>query len=239
MKFAREDKRYLEKRQAFSAEAGPRELWSVIDHWPLYCGVANLGRFMAIADFLRETLDVPGHVAEFGSWRGANLLLLAKLLRLYDPHGCKQVHCFDSFDGLTTIQAEDGAKAEEARETYRGNLEELMAMIDVQGLDDDVVIHKGLVQDTLPAFMAGDKGGMFSFVYCDTDLFDPTEVILTNVHERLAKGGLFVFDQWNYEQWPGETLAVRNFLDRHGDKYDMRHVRGARQPSLVLRKTGF
>lgn len=55
---------------------------------------------MAIADILRETLDVPGHVAEFGSWRGANLMLITKLPRIYDPHGSKQVHCFESFAGL-------------------------------------------------------------------------------------------------------------------------------------------
>src|ERR1700690_3318252 len=74
MKFATEDAAYLAERKALSQELGPRELWSIVDHWPLYCGVGNLARFMAIADLLRGTARVPGHVAEFGSWKGANLM---------------------------------------------------------------------------------------------------------------------------------------------------------------------
>src|SRR5438309_1415640 len=107
MKFAATDKKYLANRKLISEKYGERELWSVIDHWPLYCGIGNLARSMAIADLLKSTLEVPGHVAEFGSWRGANLLFLAKLLRIYDPHGSKQVHCFEGFEGLTTFAGPD------------------------------------------------------------------------------------------------------------------------------------
>ena len=59
MKFASEDAAYLSKRRVLSQELGPRELWSVIDHWPLYCGVANLARFMAIADILGKYPQSP------------------------------------------------------------------------------------------------------------------------------------------------------------------------------------
>ena len=52
----------------------------------------------------------------------------------------------------------------------------------------------------------------------------------------MAKGGLFVMDEWNDERWPGESVAVKEFLKSHGDDYRMRHVRNARQPSLVLEK---
>lgn len=42
MKFSNLDERYLSKRRVFSEETGARELWSVIDHWPLYVGLSNL-----------------------------------------------------------------------------------------------------------------------------------------------------------------------------------------------------
>ena len=235
MKFATEDKKYLAARKRLSDTYGTRELWSVADHWPLYCGTANLARFMAISDLLRETLDIPGHVAEFGSWRGANLLFLAKLLRIYDSHGSKQVHCFDSFEGLSTFSSEDGAASDEKGE-YAGSLKELTDMIDLYGLDDDIVIHKGLIQDTLPQFMDENSGTMMSFIYCDTDLFEPTKLILENMHDRLVVGGLFVLDQWSHERWPGESIAVRDFLSNPEHRYKMRHVRDARQPTLILEK---
>jgi len=238
MKFAKKDAKYLSTRQKISDDYGPREMWALIDQWPLYCGVANLGRSIAISDLLRSTLEVPGHVAEFGSWRGANVMLLAKLLKILDPESSKMVHCFDSFEGLQTFVPEDGEAASE-HGTYKGNLEELTEMIALCELDDDIVIHKGLIQDTLPEMMAADAGVTFSFVYCDTDLFEPTEIILNALHERLAKGGVFVFDEWNDSRWPGEGAAANAFMKAHSDYYDMIHIQGARQPTMALRKTKF
>ena len=235
MKFRNIDKKYLSERQSFSKKIGPRELWSVMDHWPLYVGTANLSRFMAIADIFRETLKIPGHVAEFGSWRGANLMFLAKLLRIYDPHGSKQLHCFESFLGLETFVPQDGMEAGGAQGAYQGSEEELVKMMELNDLVDDIVIHKGDILKTLPKAVE-NEGLSFSFVYCDTDLYAPTKLILEKLHPRLSKGGLFVMDEWNYDQWPGESLAAREFLDTHGDSYEMLSVCNARQPSLVLKK---
>lgn len=238
MKFKADDARYIENRKVYSKESGSREIWSVVDHWPLYAGVANIARFMAISDLLRSTLEIPGHVAEFGSWRGSNLLFMAKLLKIYDPMGAKLVHCFDSFEGLTTFTGEDG-NATELEGAYAGNYEELMKMIELYQLQDDVSVHKGLIQDTLLPLLEESKSLTFSFVYCDTDLFEPTELILKSLHDRLAKGGLFVFDQWNYDRWQGEGIAANEFMQSYGAYYEMQHVKDTRQPTLVLKKIKF
>ncbi len=234
-KFANKDQRYLEERKKFSEKYGDRELWSVIDHWPLYIGVGNLARTIAISDLLRSTLAVPGHIAEFGSWRGANLLFLAKLLNIFDPYGGKQVHCFEGFEGLGTFTPSDGASMSE-RGRYKGSYEELVNVIELYEMQNDICIHKGLVHDTLAKLLKEQTELTFSFVYCDVDLYDPTKEILERMHERLAKGGVFVLDEYNDEKYPGETVAVREFLKDHSEEYTMEHVIGTRQPSLVLRK---
>jgi hypothetical protein len=190
---------------------------------------------MAIADLLRGTLTIPGHVAEFGSWRGANLLFLAKLLRIFDAQGGKQVHCFEGFEGLGTFTPADGASTSE-RGRYKGSYEELLDVIALYEMEDDIIIHKGLIHDTLTKTLKEQTELTFSFVYCDVDLYEPTKEILDAMHERLAKGGVFVLDEYNDEKYPGETLAVREFMKVHGGDYVMEHVVGARQPSLVLRK---
>lgn len=237
MKFALEDQQYLSHRSDYSQTTGPRELWSVADHWPLYCGIANLARSLSILDIFRTTLDVPGDVAEFGTWRGANLMLLSKALRIYDPRSAKVVHCFDSFEGLTEFRAQDGgATAMQGR--YQGNLAEIRAMIDLYGLQDEIVIHQGLIENTLSKFLEADTSASFSFVYCDTDLYASTKEILQQLDARLSIGGVFVLDEWNHADYPGETVAVREFMAGRADRYRMEHVRNTRQPSLVLRKIG-
>lgn len=235
MKFSKIDEEYLTRRKAFSAKYGKRELWSVIDHWPLYGGVSNIARNIAIADILRSTLTVPGHIAEFGSWRGTNLMYLAKLLRIFDALGSKQVHCFESFEGLSTFTPQDGS-AESERGQYKGSYQELLDVIDLYDMKDDVLIHKGLIHDTLPDVLATQPELTFSFVYCDTDLYEPTKIILERMDERLTKGGVFVLDEYGYENYPGETVAVREFLSSTKSSYAMEYVPHTRQPSLVLRK---
>ncbi len=235
MKFSTIDERYLSQRKEFSERSGPREMWSLIDHWPLYVGTGNLSRFMAISDMLRDTLSVPGHIAEFGSWRGSNLMFMAKLLRIYDPHGCKLIHCFESFAGLETFTEQDGGASASEGGTYRGNYDELRAMIDLSELHDDIVIHRGDIMKTLPDAL-NNEGLSFSFIYCDTDLYAPSRLILEKLHPRLSKGGLIVMDEWNYDKWPGEAIAVREFMQVNSESYQMLHVHNARQPSLILKK---
>lgn len=235
MKFSKADQKYFDARKQFSEDSGPREIWSLIDHWALYCGISNLARFVAITDLFRSTLDVPGDIAEFGSWRGANLILLAKLLRIFDPLCRKQVHCFDSFEGLTQFSAEDGLATGQVG-AYSGVIDELNAIIDLYEMEDEVQIHQGLIEDTLPQFLDKRKEVTFSFIYCDTDLFSSTQQILKSMHPRLSPGGLFVFDEWNDETYPGEGLAVNDFLAENYGVYEVQHIRHTRQPTLAIRK---
>jgi hypothetical protein len=235
MKFESVDKIYKAERAQLSEKYGPREMWSLVDHWPLYCGIGNLGRFLSIYDILRDTIAVPGHIAEFGSWRGANLMFLAKTLQLLDPHSSKMVHCFDSFEGLTNFAPQDG-DATTLTGQYKGSLEELTDLISLYRLQDNIEIHKGYVENTLPQTLSQREELSFSFVYCDVDLYDATKTILDHMHPRLSKGGVFVLDEWNYAEFPGETKAVREFLEVHGDAYEAEQPTRARQPSLILRK---
>lgn len=236
MKFKTADGRYLAERKRVSAKYGPRELWSVADAWPLYCGVSNLARTLAIADVVRASLKVPGHIAEFGSWRGANLLYMAKLLRIMDPHGGKIVHGFDSFRGLTEFRAQDAEARRKFSGHYKGSLEELRDVIGLYEMQDDVVLHRGLIEKTLPQALKKDKSLTFSMVYCDTDLYSSTKLILKLLHPRLALGGVFVFDEWNDEDMPGEGIAANEFLHATKGCYEAEHLPGTRHPNLLIRK---
>jgi len=238
MKFSSRDKAYKSKRAEFAARYGKRELWSVIDQWPLYCGIGNLSRFLAIYEAFRSTIAVPGHVAEFGSWRGANVLFLAKLLRILDPHGSKMTHCFDSFEGLIEFSRQDGdAQVMGAGAPYtQGSLQELEDIITLYDMQDEIEIHKGFIEETLPALLKEKQALSLSFVYCDADLYSPTKTVLELLHSRLSEGGVFVLDEWNFEDCPGETSACREFLESHGHMYHQEHVLNTHQPTLILRK---
>ncbi len=234
-KGSKSDAVYLEARKELSQNIGKRELFSVIDHWPLYAGTGNIGRWLAIYEILKQQLIVPGDIAEFGSWRGANLMFMAKAMHFLDPHGDKKLLCFDNFAGLPDFAPEDGDGTGQVG-NYCGSLDELQAAIRLSGFEDTIFINEGLIEQTLPAYLESDKGATLSLVYFDADLYEPAVTVLNHAHERLSKGGIFIFDEWNTSAWPGEGLAVRNFMDAHSSSYKMEHIAGTRQPSLILRK---
>lgn len=103
-------------------------------------------------------------------------------------------------------------------------------------MSDEIVIHKGLIEETLPKLIKSNPELAFSLVYCDTDLYQSTLLILKELHPRLSKGGVFVLDEWNSENFPGEGVAVNDFLQKYGDYYAQEHIPNTRQPTLLLRK---
>ena len=54
MKFKTNDEVYLKERTNVSDKVGKPNLWDHIDHWPLYVGTANLGRYMVISGDLSD-----------------------------------------------------------------------------------------------------------------------------------------------------------------------------------------
>jgi hypothetical protein len=162
-------------------------------------------------------------------------MFMAKVLNMIDPFSNKLVYSFDSFEGLTQFHEKDN-EAVSLKGAYRGNLEELTELIELNKLDELINIQKGYIENTLPKLLEEGPSLSFSMVYIDTDLYTSSKIILDSLHSRLMKGGIFVFDEWNYPQWPGETIAAREFLNEYGCNYEVIHIQNTRQPTLVLKK---
>jgi SAM-dependent methyltransferase len=220
---------YLAKRAKVSEQLGKREVFSVADAWPLYAGTQNIRRYFYINNLLLRVKDVPGHIAEFGCWRGATTSLMAKVLEIIAPMQQKVVHGFDSFEGFDkAIQ-----KAKGLRSGYKGNQVELELLLELHGLSDAVELHVGDICETVPMLMIDRPELRLSFSYIDCDVYEPCVEALRFTHERLSSGGLIVFDEWNDPAWPGETQAAEEFLSMYGDCY-RREATPIQQPSLVL-----
>jgi hypothetical protein len=226
---------FLTKRKQLSEELGKQEIYEVADHWPLYVGTKTLARTIEILDVFRSVADVEGDVAEFGSHKGANLIYLAKLAQVYDLLGSKKIHCFESFEGLTNFKAEDGLQ-DGNQGKYQGNLQVLKKIIDLFGYQDNIEIHQGFIEDTLPVFLQRYPDKKFSFLYYDADLYEPCKVMLDLLQDRLSVGGVFVFDEYGLEEWPGETQAVDEFIAAAGGRYAVEKPKITARPGMVLRK---
>jgi len=234
-KFQRADEPYLTRRRALPEKLGMPGLWSTIDHFGLYAGVQTLGTRLAVYEIMKRCLDVPGHIVEFGCWKGANLLFMAKVLQLLQPNTYKHVYGFDSFQGLQTFSKADG-KQKASAGAYKGEEAHLRTMIDFFEMGDWVHLVAGDALKTIPRFEKENPNIMYSLAYIDFDLYAPCKAALKHVTKRMCPGGIIVFDEALTKFWPGEEKAFFEFLAGQGGAYTAHNVPFARQPTLYLIK---
>ncbi|MBI2725891.1 MAG: class I SAM-dependent methyltransferase [Polaromonas sp.] len=233
----RDAKDYLARRKAFAEEIGSPDLWHFVDHFGLYAGTQTIATYMAVHDLVRDTMDVPGHVMEFGSHHGAKLMFMAKLLQLYSSNSIKKVFGFDSFEGLRTFGALDGEKSRAMEGHYTGNEDVLRKSIQLFGYEEWVHLVKGDARVTIPAFADAFPHVMVSLAYVDFDLYEPCQAALKFLGPRMATGGIIAFDEALTDFFPGEGIALLEFLeDQAHARFEMKVSPIALQPTIWLVK---
>ncbi len=234
MKFENTDSIDIQKRNDFF-KANQFDPLFVANNWPLFVGKVPLAIFLARYEIFKQSIDVPGHILEFGSFNGSNLLFLAKVLQTLSPHNLKKIFAFDSFEGLTQVSPEDKLEHRD-QSNYKGNQQLLEEAISVYNLNDFVNLEVGYIEQTLPVFLEKNKHFFFSFIYIDTDLYSSTKIILEQCWPRLSKGGIIVFDEGYHDRFPGEGQALQEFLESIHFECEMGHIPFARQPMLYIKK---
>ena len=136
-----------------------------------------------------------------GVFRGGDSYLIAAFLarsRLAKAH-----HLFDSFEGLSNPENEDGThwrKHDMAVDLAR--TKKLLSRF------RNIHIYKGWIPDRFHE--VADR--QFSFVHIDVDLYQPTRDSIEFFYPRLAPGGIIICDDYGSTACPGATKAVNEFL---------------------------
>lgn len=186
-----------------------------------------LKRFLAHTEIFKMTLDIPGDIVELGIFRGLGLMTWANLLETYCiGDRTKIVFGFDNWQGFTEFMEEDGDTNTHSNKLIGGFnpkqfKNELLDAIKI--FDSDrfipqkarIKIVDGKIEETIPKFLQDNPGVRFSLVHFDCDLYKPTKIALENIWPRVCRGGVLLFDEYSIHDWPGETKAVDEFLDKN------------------------
>lgn len=179
-----------------------------IHHFPAFVGHMTLARFLSLYEAYKMTLDVAGHLAEVGVFKGATSLFLAKLTRIFEPDSLSLVHGFDWFEGARTTDEEQYVVDGECRED-EARLHEL---IRAQQLDDIIHIHNFDVTTDLEPFLERHGHLQFKLVFVDCGIYDVVAASLRAFWPRITPGGVLILDHYSHEFAPGELRAVRDIL---------------------------
>ncbi len=140
----------------------------VIKSFPVYVCYVALARHLALHELYKRVMELPGQIAEVGTYCGASLVFFGKLIRLFEPHSHTQAHGFDWFEGMKPIGDDNDSEAG----NWIGDLERLQKLVSHQQLDDCVVIHKMDVTKDLSVFLDEHRYMRFKLVFIDCGVRD-------------------------------------------------------------------
>lgn len=199
----------------------------VLESFPVYIRRVNLSRFLAHYELYKMVQDLPGNIVECGVYRGTSLLSFAKFLEIFNPGDrIRRVYGFDNFAGFESFHEKDGSNDQSAGKVDQGwnagnFYDELKEHIEIFGSDSFVphskriVLVEGDLKTSAAKFMAENPGMRISLLHLDVDIYEPTLAALEAFYPAVVKGGVVVFDEYGFVNWPGESAAFETYF---GDK---------------------
>jgi hypothetical protein len=183
-----------------------------------------------------DRFAIPGSLVECGTWRGGCVGMMALAHLAKGPPATRDVHLFDSFEGLPEPDAAlDGQSAVE----YAGDrgsgalapigecvatLEENRALVEgAIGYPKALLhYHVGWFEERVPR--DAEATAPIALLRLDGDWYQSTRVCLEHLYPRVVRGGVVVID--DYGRWAGARRAVDEYVARLREPVLLQHVDG-------------
>jgi hypothetical protein len=171
-------------------------------------------------ELFKMVMDVPGAIIECGVYRGNSLMLYMHLSSILEPYAInRSIIGFDTFAGFTSIDQQQDPADIDAKMFSDTDPTLIQDMIDANDLVRSVnrIPRCQLVKDdiarTAPQLVKTRPDLVVAMLILDTDLYESTKVALQTFLPLMPKGGLVVFDEVAYVNFPGETAALKEIRD--------------------------
>lgn len=154
----------------------------------------------------------PGHIVEFGAYRGGNALFMAAVCKELYPE--MKVYAFDTFEGMpVTDSSRDAHRAGDFKDAGH---DELVGVIEKEKLDN-LVLVRGLFEDTAPDALKGI--GNVRLNHIDCDIYSAVKYSYDVTRDHMVDGGYWVFDDSLYSSCIGAMEAVEETLIQRDGRF--------------------
>ena len=207
VKFDHRRQAYYEYIEFLQARQIPLD--DYLHNFTAYVGHMSLNRVFTIYELYKQTLGLAGHIADVGVYKGASSLLFAKLIKIFEAEALTLCHGFDWFEGTVT-SARDSDLVYDGG--YKANYDDVVELVQQQGFDNILKIHKLDLRQDLEAFFALYPHLKFKLVMMDAGTYDVMKASIPLFYENMVPGGIMIFDQYAHEFAPGEAIALSECL---------------------------
>ncbi|MEW5789227.1 MAG: TylF/MycF/NovP-related O-methyltransferase [Pseudomonadota bacterium] len=149
----------------------------------------------------------PGHVVEFGSFRGGSAIFMARLCAEWHPE--MQVFALDTFAGMP--ETDRSIDAHSQGDFSGVDLDELRSYSYSIGLRN-LQFVEGLFEDTAPGVMA--QAGAIRLAHIDCDIRSAVQYSYDISRSHMVKGGYIAFDDALFSSCLGATEVVEEKVIR-------------------------
>jgi hypothetical protein len=185
----------------------------------LFSRSSVLAKMLYIDELYRMIVNVPGVIMEFGIWWGQNLVLFESLRAIYEPYNyTRRVVGFDTFAGYASITDKDGDydlvskgaySVSEGYEQYLARLLDYHERENTMGHIKKYELVKGDVILSAERYFEQHPETIVALAYFDLQLYEPTRKCLEAIKPNLTRGSVIALDEINCQEFPGETLALK------------------------------
>jgi Macrocin-O-methyltransferase (TylF) len=216
--------------------------YEIMRNLGLFVNRQTMSRYLFFRELYEKILNIHGVVMEFGVRWGQNLALFSNFRGIYEPYNhTRKVIGFDTFSGFPSVSDKDGTDeiikvgALKVAENYEDYLDRVLAYHESESPLSHIKkyeIVKGDATETLEKYLKDHPETIIALAYIDLDLYEPTKKCLELMKNHLTKGSVIGFDELNYPQFPGETLALKEVFGLDG--YSIRRSPLAPMPSYIV-----
>ena len=180
-----------------------------IFHPTTFMGHMTLNRILTLTELYKQSIDVAGHLADVGIYKGGSSLLFAKLIKIFESESNVLCHGFDWFKGQ--LNGENDSKLTSTG-GYWADEDKLNKIVKYQNLNNILKIHNLNLITEIDNFFECNSHIRFKLVNMDCGKYDVVKSCIRQFWDRLNKGGVMIFDQYSHELAPGETKAIHEEL---------------------------
>ena len=180
----------------------------------LSCDSTRMSKILAHYELYKMVQDLPGAIVECGVFKGASLARFAMFRDVFGNDYSKKIIGFDIFGPFPETKFELDKKQrknfiQEAGSESIGT-EQLMEVFKHKNIDRNIELIKGDICKTVPKYIKDHPELKISLLNLDTDIYEPSVVILDYLWPCIVKGGILMVD--DYGKFVGENKAVDEFF---------------------------
>jgi O-methyltransferase len=184
---------------------------NLIAEFPIISDQISASALSVLLRELNATLDrqVEGDIVEFGCYIGTSCLFLRRLLDSREESGKRQLHAYDSFEGLPAKTTPDQSGVGLEFQAGQLSVSKKQFLLEFHRANvSPPRVHKAWFKDLTPEAIPD----VIAFAFLDGDFYESILTSLELVWPRLAPLGRITIDDYDREALPGVTRAVQKFF---------------------------